>query len=71
MDFSTLSNDDLADAGKAFFDEVHARAEALPSSTFKWMLKERLAKAHLRADHVLRMCKDEGTVQPLSGGDPK
>lgn len=71
MDFSNLTNDELADAGKAFFDEVHARAEALPASTFKWMLKERIAKLHIHANRALGMCKDEGTIQPLSGGDPK
>lgn len=71
MDFSILSNDELADAGKAFFDEVHARADALPTGTFKWMLRERLAKLHIHANRALCMCKDEGAIQPMSGGGPK
>lgn len=71
MDFSTLSNDELADAGKAFMDELHARADALPAGTYKWMAKGRLDKAHIQFNRLKRMTSDEGLIQPMSGGEPK
>ena len=71
MDFSTLSNDELADVGKAWFDEVHARADALPTGTFRFLFRDRLAKAHAQINRLLKMTKDEGVITPMSGGEPK
>jgi len=71
MSLSTLTNDQLADQWKALLDETHARAEALPASTFKFLFKERLSKLHVHADRLKGMTSDEGVIQPLSGGTPK
>ena len=71
MDLGTLTNDDLADHIKSVFDELHARADALPAGTYKWMAKDRLDKAHAQFNRLKRMTSDEGLIQPLSGGGPK
>lgn len=69
--FSELTDDELADAWNDLLTETHARAEALPSGTFKFLFKDRLAKLHIHANRLKAMASDEGTIQPMSGGDPK
>ena len=71
MDLSNLTDDQLADAGKAFIDELHARADALPNGTFRFLARERVAKLHGHMNILKRMCADEGVIQPMSGGDAK
>ena len=49
-----MTNDELANAFKALFDEAHAKAEALPDGPFKRRTIERLNVAHEIMDRVLR-----------------
>lgn len=65
-----MSNDELANAFKALFDEAHAKAEALPDGPFKRRTIERLNVAHEIMDRVRKHAVDEGEIQPFSGGDP-
>lgn len=66
MDFSNLTNDELADAGKDFVDELHARAEGLPNR-----YRRRVNALHaflygLKGDAV-----EDELIQPMSGGGDK
>jgi hypothetical protein len=65
-----VTNDELANAFKALFDEAHAKAEALPDSGFKRRTIERLNVAHEIMDRIRKTAVDEGEIQPMSGGDP-
>ena len=66
-----MTNDALADAFKALFDEAHAKAEALPDGGFKKRTIERLNVAHEIMDRIRKHAADEGEIQPFSGGDPQ
>ncbi len=70
MDFTTLTDDELADAGAAWFREVERRIAA---STHPQ--KDELAylthAAHRKMNRVHRKIVETGDVQPFSGGIPK
>ncbi len=70
-DLSAFSNDELADHGKAFVDEVEARIEALPTGALKTAASLHMAKAHKQLNKVRELTVDEGLIQPFSGGTPK
>lgn len=71
MDFSNLSNDELADTIKAIFDELHARHDALPAGSLKTRGGRLLRVAHGAFESLKDQCVDEEMIQPFSGGDPK
>lgn len=71
MDFSNLSNDELADVVKDVFDELHARHDALSPSGFKTRSGRLLRVAHGAFESIKDHCVDEEMIQPFSGGDPK
>lgn len=71
MDFSTLSNDDLGNAGKDFIDEVHARVSALSHGPQKTLYAALLNRAHIRLTDLLNATKTGGTIQPDTGGTDK
>lgn len=65
-----MTNDELANAFKALFDEAHAKVEALPDGPFKSRTGELLSVAHGIMDRLRRRAIDQGEIQPMSGGDP-
>ena len=65
-----MSNDELANAFKALFDEAHAKAEALPNSRFKRRSIERLNVAHEIMERLRKHAAQEGEISIESGGDP-
>ncbi len=65
-----MTNDELANAFKALFDEAHAKAEALPDGPFKKRNIERLNVAHEIMERIRKHAVQEGEIQPFSGGDP-
>lgn len=71
MDFSQLSDDDMANAVKAAFDDLHRRVDARPDDITKDALQYRLAIAHKAMDIFRARAVSGGVVQPYSGGDPK
>ena len=71
MDFSTLTDDELADAQKALLDEAHARADALSDGAVKNRVNRALDLAHKALDMVKRELVDGAIIVPTSGGDPK
>jgi hypothetical protein len=71
MDFSTLTDDEFADAGKAWVDELHVRANGRPESPAK-RRGQRLAKAiHALLFALKAHAVDEEIIQPFSGGEEK
>ena len=71
MDFSTLSNDELAQATRDLLDELHGRHEALPESAFRRGVGRRLGTVHGTLDVLREYLVDGGVIQPTSGGIPK
>lgn len=71
MDFSTLTNDELADAAKAMLTEMHARQAALPAGSFKTRAGRLLRVSHGALDALKEHCVDEEVISPFSGGEPK
>lgn len=71
MDFSTLTDDQLADAQKALLDEAEARVAALADGPVKNRVDRALNLAHKALDLVKRELVDGEIIQPYSGGDPK
>lgn len=71
MDFSGLTNDELADAAKALVDEAHLRVDALPQSAFRSGVSKRLDVAHKALDFLKEHLVGGGVISPQSGGDPK
>ena len=71
MDFTTLSDDELADAARALFDELHRRHDGLPASAFKNGVGRRLGIAHRAMDVLKEHLSGGGIIQPYSGGEPK
>ncbi len=65
-----MTNDDLANAFKALFDEAHAKAEALPDGPFKRRTIERLNVAHEIMERLRKHAAQEGEISIESGGDP-
>lgn len=71
MDFSTLTDDQLADAQKALLDEAEARVAALADGAVKNRVDRALNLAHKALDLVKRELVDGEIISPASGGDPK
>jgi hypothetical protein len=71
MDFSELTNDQLADAAKALLTEMHARHEALSTGPFKTRSGRLLRVAHGALEALKEHCVDEEVISPFSGGEPK
>lgn len=71
MDFSDLTNDELADAVKDLFTELHARHDALSAGPFKSRSGRLLKVAHGAFDALKDHCVDDEVISPMSGGDPK
>lgn len=69
--FSELTDDELADAGKAFFEEIEARIEAHPNLSLRLLMREKIIRSHMQADRALQIAKAGGVVSPNSGGEPK
>ena len=65
-----MTNDELADAFKALFDEAHAKAEALPDGHFKKRVIERLNVAHEIMERLRKHAAQEGEISIESGGAP-
>lgn len=71
MDFSTYTDDQLADIQKDLLDEAHARVEALEGGPVKNRADRALQLAHKALDLVKRELVDGEIIQPDSGGIPK
>jgi hypothetical protein len=71
MDFSQLSNDELADVTRDLFDELHKRVDAMPDGFVKVRFGKHLAKAHKAMNGLQGAAKTTSTIQPMSGGDNK
>lgn len=71
MDFSTLTDDQLADAQKALLDETESRVAARPDGPGKNRLERPLHVAHVALDMFKKELVDQEIIQPYSGGDPK
>jgi hypothetical protein len=66
-----MSNDELADAFRDLFDQLHAKIAALPDGGLKTRADELAGVAHRALERLKRHAVDSGEVQPFSGGDPK
>jgi hypothetical protein len=66
-----MTNDELADAFKALFDELESKLEALPDSQRKTRAQKLTGSAHLALGIVRDLFADDGTIQPMSGGGDK
>lgn len=71
MDFSTLTDDEMADVQFALLTEAHARVEARPDGPEKNRLDRALKLAHKALDLFKAELVDGEIIQPDSGGDPK
>jgi hypothetical protein len=66
-----MTNDQLADAFRDLFDELHAKIDALPDSGKKVYLDAWANVAHGALERLKKRAVDEGDVSVESGGDPK
>jgi hypothetical protein len=71
MDFSALSNDELADLTRDLFDELHSRQAEMPDGPVKMGAGRRLGIAHRAMEVLAEHLKTGGVIQPYSGGEPK
>lgn len=71
MDFDNLSDDEFADAAKAFFDSLHARHDAMADGPLKKKIGKLLVKAHAAMNSIQAEAKSATLIQPMSGGDQK
>lgn len=71
MDFTTLSDDELADIVRDMFDDLHRRVDLLPASSFKTGVRRRLEVAHRGMDLLKEHLVNGGVIRPLSGGEDK
>lgn len=65
------SDDELADAFKALFDELHAKIEALPEGALKHRAEILADVSHRAMNRLKKLAANDGVIQPFSGGDPK
>lgn len=66
-----MTDDELADAGKAFMDALHARIDAEPAGPRRRRAERNAAIAHQALENIREMVCDCGMIQPMSGGGPK
>jgi hypothetical protein len=70
MDFTELSNDELADATRALLDELHGRIDILDDPQ-RARGQRVLRVMHAAADALKDWAVDGGLIVIESGGDPK
>lgn len=71
MDYTALTNDELAGHARALVDELHVRQAALPASAFKTGVGRRLGIVHRAMDVLKEQLVAGGIIRPMSGGEPK
>jgi len=71
MDFSTYSDDELANIQKDLLDEAEARAARLSPGAVKNHVTRALKMAHRALYVVKQELVDGEIITPMSGGDPK
>lgn len=70
-DFTTMTDDELADDVKAMFTELHARHAAMPTGPLKTRTGRQLRIAHHAFDQIKELLRDDEVIQPFSGGSDK
>jgi hypothetical protein len=70
LDLTTLDDDQMADLGHAYVQELHRRADALPASAVRRALRAALAVAHAALNTVREIAAGP-IIKPQSGGGPK
>ena len=70
MDFTELSDDQLADALGAAVREAERRNELRETGVRKALMKGALRIVHGGLSHAKRIAVDDEIIQPFSGGDP-
>lgn len=68
---NVMTNDELADAFRDLFDQLHGKIDALPDGGLKHRADALAGVAHRALEKLKAHAVDEGVVQPFSGGDPK
>ncbi len=66
-----MSNDELADAFKSAFDELHAKIDALDAGATKRRATRLAAIAHNALSELRDVADGGGMISPMSGGGPK
>jgi len=65
------SRDELANRGKAFFDDLKAEIFNEPDLKLRAKALRLEARMHAAANELLALAKTHGKIQPFSGGEPK
>lgn len=71
MDFTSLTDDEIANAAKALFDSLHARQTAHAEGPFKVRFGRLLGIAHAALDQLRTEAVAAAVITPDTGGDPK
>ncbi len=66
-----MSNDELADAFKSAFDELHAKIDALDAGATKRKMERFADIAHKALSEIRDLADGDGMIVPMSGGGPK
>jgi hypothetical protein len=66
-----MTKDQLATLFKIAFDELHAHVDAAPEGPLKRKAVRSLDAMHKHADEIRKLARDDGMIQPMSGGDPR
>lgn len=66
-----LSDDDLADAFRNLFDQLHAKIEARAEGPLKNRAEALAGVAHRALERLKKYAVDDGVIQPMSGGEEK
>jgi hypothetical protein len=66
-----MNSDELADAFRDLFDQLHAKIEAHPAGPLKHRAEVLANVAHRALERLKKHAVDDGIVQPFSGGEEK
>ena len=68
---NVMSNDELADAFRDLFDQLHAKIDAHPEGPLKNRAEALAGVAHRALERLKKHAVDDGVIQPMSGGEEK